>query len=373
MIVDLFAGPGGWSEGLRMLGLADVGIEWDESACLTRRAANHLTIRADVEHVARAPFVGKVRGLIASPPCQDFSQAGKRAGRIGTKGRLIDLVPEWVEELRPEWIACEQVPPCIDIWREHARYYQQLGYSTWVGRLNAADFGVPQTRIRAILVASRVGTALPPEPTHAKHPVAGLFGSQQGWVTMADALGWAATLDPGIGDRPNANRRTYSHDEPAPALAFGHNAAKWQWLHTNRGQDDDGNRQQVATDRPAPALTGKAGGQWEWRGRRHDQSHSGEVDPDWPLARPATTLASRDLVPDPGANANRFNGLEKSRNDGYKITPQEALVLQSFDPDYPVQGTKTKQLEQIGNAVPPLLAAHVVGSLTGRSLSEQAA
>lgn len=61
LVVDLFAGPGGWSEGLRSVGLEDVGIEWDDAACRTRAAAGHPTIRADVaqyptakRHPARA-------------------------------------------------------------------------------------------------------------------------------------------------------------------------------------------------------------------------------------------------------------------------------------------------------------------------------
>ena len=72
-ILDLFAGPGGWSEGLRALGLRDIGIEWDEAACATRKAAGHLTIRADVANYPTEPFIGKVTGLIAFRDC-DFDR-----------------------------------------------------------------------------------------------------------------------------------------------------------------------------------------------------------------------------------------------------------------------------------------------------------
>jgi hypothetical protein len=81
LIVDLFAGPGGWSTGLRALGLADIGIEWDAAACATRVAEGHLTIQGDVSTVPIEPFRGKVNTLIASPPCQAWSLAGKQQGR----------------------------------------------------------------------------------------------------------------------------------------------------------------------------------------------------------------------------------------------------------------------------------------------------
>jgi len=328
MIVDLFAGPGGWSEGLRMLSPAmhttEIGFEWDKAACDTRAAAGHRTIRTDIAAYPTEPFSG-VTGLIASPPCQDFSLAGTGAGISGERGKLITQVLRWAEDLRPEWIACEQVPPALSLWKQYAEHLRGLGYSVWAGVLNAADYGVPQTRRRAILIASRVRDVQPPEPTHAQHPAPSLFGNDlEPWVTMADALqcpegfigfprrdeedptkyrrrdvratsepahaltgkvkSWM--LNPGAtgSDRSVLNRRWYSADEAAPTVAFGHDSAGWVW---------------------------------------HD-------------------------------------GPEQVR-----ITTTDALVLQSFPADYPVSGSKTKQFEQIGNAVPPLLAAHVLSAVAG--------
>lgn len=62
----------------------------------------------------------------------------------------------------------EEVPDVLPLWRQYAAILRAWGFSMWTGILNAADYGVPQTRKRAILLASRVRTAEPPAPTHAR-------------------------------------------------------------------------------------------------------------------------------------------------------------------------------------------------------------
>ncbi len=66
IVLDLFAGPGGWSHALAVLGVRDIGLEWDEWACKTRAAQGQLTIRADVAMYPVWPLLGKTTGLIAS-------------------------------------------------------------------------------------------------------------------------------------------------------------------------------------------------------------------------------------------------------------------------------------------------------------------
>ena len=119
-------------------------------------------------------------------------------------------------------------------------------------------------------------------------------------------------------------------------------------LHTNRDQRADDSRQTTDPhNAPAPAFTSKAGGQWVQQ-------------------RPATTVCATDRISPPG-HRNRDAGGESqfASPDTVRITVAEAAILQSFRPDYPFQGTKTKCFEQVGNAVPPLLAAHVVSAATG--------
>jgi DNA (cytosine-5)-methyltransferase 1 len=89
----------------------------------------------------------------------------------------------------------------------------------------------------------------------------------------------------------------------------------------------------------------------------------------WPYGRPATTLMGDPRVFRPDHHGD---GHPPQHYGAIRITVAEALTLQGFRPDYPVQGTKTKQFEQVGNAVPPPLAAAVLSVLVGQ-VREQAA
>lgn len=522
--LDLFAGPGGWDIGARALGLDPLGVEFDDSACLTRDVYGLHTHQGDVSLLDPTAFA-PCDLLIASPPCPTFSSAGDQQGTLlvdlvvacardlfAGHDRRVDAVeaafailsptaktPErarrdaamtllvveplrWLLALRPEAAAFEQVPPVLPLWRMFAPLLERIGYRTWYGILNAADYGVPQTRRRAFLIASRVGRALPPTPTHCRGGSFSLTGTLLPWISMAEALGWGMTARPsvtvaagasrqggpdpldggagpratiareressrwtqrsgqsvaGVGraertdDEPSvtihgradliafvpealeerqahgargelhepaptitasidngnlrwtgdsevilANRRDSAHqieehgerpnrsvDEPAPTLTG--ESYRWPWvvtnpeqlplLHTNRGQDENGDRQQVDGGRRAPTVSGKAGGQWYWEA-------------------PSTTVAGDPRVTarthhEHGEQGGGATSSEDARNGNYdgrssiRITIEEAATLQGFPPGYPWQGSRTKQFEQVGNAVPPPLAEAVLKAL----------
>ncbi|MEX5712882.1 DNA cytosine methyltransferase [Parafrankia sp. FMc6] len=198
-VLDLFAGPGGWSLACKKLGLAEIGIEWDHWTCETRRAAGLNTIEKDIDAIRPEDYAG-ITGLIASPPCQPFSVAGNRLWLADPRGRLIHQPMRFARALRPAWIAMEEVLAVLPIWERFAYELRRSGYATWVGILSAEEYSVPQTRRRAFLLASRTqDTIRPPQPTHTRYGVKTTRYAPplKPWRSMADALGR------GIIDRPS--------------------------------------------------------------------------------------------------------------------------------------------------------------------------
>ncbi|MCF1593139.1 DNA cytosine methyltransferase [Streptomyces muensis] len=340
-VLDLFAGPGGWSQGLSALGVREVGIEIDAAVCATRAAAGHTTIRADVAAYPTAPFYGKVSGLIGSPPCQTFSAAGLRAGnddlplchqglddlargndtREHLRAACTDprslLVVEplrYALDLRPDWIALEEVPAVAPLFEHTAHLLARVGYSTWTGVLNAADFGVAQTRRRAFLIASRTAPALPPEPTHADGGTPDdLFGTGlPPWRTMGGVLGCP------------------------PAV-----------VHTRGNHTTGGSR--FPTTGPSWAITGRARS-WLLKVGSRPTATRRRLD------QPAPTLLF-------GKAMNHVAWIDADGTPIRRLAVEEAAVLQGFPVDYPWAGSRTKQFEQIGNAVPAPLATAVLRSL----------
>lgn len=395
LVVDPFAGPGGWSTGIRRLGIHDIGIEVDPWACATRAAAGHRTIRADVRRMPLDHLKGRVWGAVMSPPCQAFSSAGKGEARAalaqlhrcivagdwagrGIPGAEILEVGRWAETLHPSWVACEQVPPALPLWRAYAARWRAMGWSVWAGLLCAADFGVPQTRTRAFLLAQTDGRPVhPPAPTHCRGGSDSLFGALSPWVSMAEALGWTGQDTPArtlcgersprwmYGDPDGTHGRTVvrtqnrqgnarervdyerSVDEPAPTVLGSWDNGDTRWELNRRQQHDGTPVRPIGIDEPAPTLSATAGAksQWVWQ-------------------RPATTVAGDPRLSGPGRNDPDEPGSQYGENS-VRLTIEEALVLQSFPADYPVQGTKTARFRQVGDAVPPLLAEHVVRAVAG--------
>jgi DNA (cytosine-5)-methyltransferase 1 len=522
--VDLFGGPGGWDYVCKLLGIDSLGIEWDDAACATRAVAGLRTLQADVSKLDPRDFA-PVRIVIGSPPCPTFSSAGNGGGRHLTeiivrclheialgndtraerreeafevllpiyrdaetakakrKSRQPDLTKaggrarrdadmsllvveplRWIVALKPRWTALEQVPEVLPLWSEMAQFLGTLGYSVSTGILSAEQYGVPQTRKRAILVADREARAELPRPTHQRYVrppkeqegETGLFEIPREerrirpedrnllpWISMGEALGWAEdTVINTRGDRTTQGGNEFGADQPsgsltekvrswtyrngnqanaaerpatdpAPTVYFGHNLNLVEWVmekKEDRSAADRaaGNRPRPITD-PAATIDTRADlSNWVYD-RRNQQGPPGNRAPVPPVLpaptltaaglatgrdvwrRPAPTLVTtrrskdgiligRQLPDGEGENVggngwDSDEGESRPKGDGEAVRVElwEAAVLQSFPADYPFQGSRTKQFEQVGNAVPPLLAHAVLSSLIGAEAEAEAA
>ena len=306
-IVDLFAGPGGWSQALLRLGLREVGLELDHAACRTRAAAGHATIRADVTAYPTWPFRGRARKVIASPVCPSFGKSGKglglidmplvhqciddlangidsraklKAGCLDERSILTAEPMRWFYDLHPETICMEQVPSVLPLWEHYAAVLRTWGYSVATGIVNAAGLGVAQRRPRAILAASRLTTVLLPLPTHGGP-------GQPAELSMFSAVGWGYTR------------------------------------------------------RPAPTVTG--GG-----------TYTGGPEP----FGNGTRQAMRKAMLRDGEWAPR--GV-----DHLRPTIAESAVLQGFPADYPFFGGAGQRAQQVGNAIAVPVAAAVLSAALG--------
>lgn len=318
-VLDLFAGPGGWDQGLALLGRRDVlGLDIDRDACATATAAGHRRERRDVYGVtpARLDAADDLRVIIGSPPCGGLSSAGLKRGRddVQTVLDLLDclvddhghtdearaaalmetadhrsvLMAEPMRYLlalpRVHTLVLEQVPEALPVWEDYAAHLQGAGWWAEVGVLNAADYGVPQDRDRAFLIASSRAPVYLPAPA-------------------AERTGPASFLGPGLLGFPRLNDRPDGGKYRARDLR--------------------------STDLPSFTVTEKA--------------------------------RSWQLVPDDPDLPTR------------QLTVPEVGRLQSFPADFPWQGTRSSACLQAANAVPPLLAAHVLAAAGLGELTQGAA
>lgn len=203
--VDLFAGCGGLSLGLRNAGFdVKAAVEIDATASKTYKRNHPKThlVNDDLREVDPADLARKIpKGqlslLAGCAPCQGFCSLTAKWGREDPRNRLVLQMARFVEALAPDAIFMENVPGLEtrgkDLLDELLSLLRKAGYYAEVHVIQMANFGVPQNRRRLVLLAGR-GFMIPfPAETHARvpKPDSGLHP----WVTMRDAIyGWKAPV-----------------------------------------------------------------------------------------------------------------------------------------------------------------------------------
>lgn len=377
-LLELFAGAGGAALGLRAAGYHGNHYEWDADAHTTLTAAGFTGYCMDVRKArwqGYAKHYGRPHLMWASPPCQAFSQAGTR---LGAKDPRNGWPWTWVaaQHVKPTWLVCENVPGLTHHSAEHCGdpdmcagcYWERVvvpefkSQFDWVGvwKLNAADYGVPQTRRRVFLVAGPHPIA-PPRATHSELGSPTLWGTTEKWVSIGEALGLNGVMDDGSRNtdaNPN-QERPRSTDEPAPAIGGRGNQmmriigggpsttiAAQQAGNAGPWVVDHGMKGSARTlDKPSTTL--------------RDGNCSG------PLLRPApcvTATEGKGRSVDP-TKKNRASDALFMGTGRRRLTVEECAILQGFPADHPFKGTKASRYRQVGNAVPPALAEAIARAI----------
>lgn len=332
-LIDLFSGAGGMTQGFVSTGQFQpvLAVDFDPAACQTYGAnfgEDHI-VCAPIEQVARFPAADVVVG---GPPCQGFSTLGRR-DPADPRNQMWRHYFRAVEQAQPRILVMENVPellksPEYQLFREHV---EALGYLVEARVLNAADFGVPQRRKRAIVIATKGGIPLFPEATHTER--AGEGAGRRPWRTVREA----------IGDLPLAPTDEDWH--------LGRNPVPMS-LERYKTVPEGGNRWDLFRARPdltPQCWIRKTSGGTDLFGRL------------W-WDRPAFTIRTEFFKPEKG----RYLHPEAHR----PLTHREAMRLQTFPDDFNWRGTRIEVARQIGNAVPCVLAGAIADAVVSM-LSEK--
>jgi modification methylase hphIA len=326
--IDLFSGAGGLSLGFEQAGFQQLlSVEIEPDYCQTYRAnfPRHQLLQKDLTTLTEQDLINCLNGqsvdlVIGGPPCQGFSMAGK-IGRTFTDDPRNHLFKEFVRIVKI-------VRPCFFVMENVARLYthnsgktrteiiqafQNIGYSVECKVLNAADFGVPQIRSRVIFIGRRdKGKISFPEPFQIPHQ------------TVGSAIGHFPKLAAGESNPHVANHEAMNHSvQMLEKMAFVKNG---------------GNRNDI----PEP-LRPKTGDIRKYI--RYDSN------------KPAVCITG---------DMRKVFHYEQNR----ALTVRELAALQSFPDNFVFCGNKIAQQQQVGNAVPPLLAKAIAESILKMSENE---
>lgn len=348
--LDLFAGAGGFSQGLRMAGIHTVAaIEFNVQIAETYKHNHPETtmIVDDIKNVSADDIInifnrqGKTCDLIVGgPPCQGFSMAGYR---IRAKTSFLEdkrnyLFKEYirmVDAIRPKVFIIENVPGILNyndgaVKDEIYETFQKMGYQLQSKVLCAANYGVPQFRNRAFFIGNRLG--IDPEQFFPQ-----VMNAEGTYVTIYDAISDLPDVKAGEG-YPFTPYRANAVLTPYQKLMVSKTGGVYN--HESSHHKPETLRlltmiKQGETMKDLPEHL------------RTKSVHSGAYGR-MEYSKPAYTLTTRLNTPSVG----RITHPVQNRT----ITPREAARIQSFPDDYRFLGDITSVGMQIGNAVPPLLA-----------------
>ncbi|HLO98062.1 MAG TPA: DNA cytosine methyltransferase [Fimbriimonas sp.] len=340
--IDLFCGVGGKTHGFIRAGLPVIaGFDIDETCRFAYETNNpgakfyHENIsKLDPETIRGLYPPGVVKVLIGCAPCQPFSTYSRRykkaAGSDGHSSRwdLLRAFKRLISEVRPEIVSAENVPELArsgdPAYLEFVEMLKSAEYLVEERIVKCADYGVPQTRERLVILASRIGRIQLPPPTH----------DPASYQTVEDAIGHLSKLDAGgISESDSLHR-----------------ASRLSPLNLKRIK-----------------MTPEGGGWYDWPEELRLECHKRSTGVTYPSVY--GRMCWKELAPTITTQCFGYgNGRFGHPTQHRAISLREAALLQTFPTSYVFHEANKPPIfsrigRHIGNAVPVLLAEVIAGAI----------
>lgn len=383
-LVDFFSGAGGLSCGLGMAGFQSVLGSDIHPIYMKTYAKNHPNaniVTADIHELSNQEVLkltgvepGELDLIAGGPPCQGFSINAPVRTLDDQRNHLFKEFLRIASILKPKAILIENVPGIVSLGKGTVvsaiyAHLESMGYSVDHRILFAGHYGIPQMRFRTIFIALRNGKKVVfPKPTHNATAVANFFGARELClkISEAEAIGLKdkTTVWDALSDLPELSLGQLIDDadytKPPQSeyqkilrrgshKIFNHGCARLGKVNLERLQHipQGGSWRDIPFDLLPAGLK---------RARRSDHTKRyGRLHPDEMCS---TVLTKCD------PHWGSFFHPTQDR----AISVREAARIQSFPDNYVFMGNLTEQFEQVGNAVPPLLAK-IVGETIQRLIS----
>ena len=337
--IDLFSGAGGLSLGAEMAGIeVKVAVECDQYAALSYHANHPDTqiMNSDIKTIENIEFERDNSQVIlfGGPPCQGFSTSNQKTrSKSNPKNWLFKEFVRIADKVKPNWIVFENVKGIFETENGFfvdriSQSFISLGYTCTPMVLSASNYGVPQRRSRFFLICSDNGKTLE-EPKQ-----------DSTIITVKDALEDLPSLKSGACENELPYKEEAKSDY-ARTLRKGLKSCSGHLVSKN--SDDVIKRYSYIPE----------GGNWK---DIPDEFMTSYTD----KSRCHTGIYRRLASDEPSITVGNYRKsmlIHPWENRGLSV--REAARLQSFPDSYVFCGSIGFQQQQVGNAVPPLLAKRV--------------